>query len=405
VPSAAIRVLFVNHTSSISGGERSLFDLTAGLAAINAVTVDVACPEGPLAEALRARGVRVHRIPEVDLTLKLHPANTAAALLELARAARAVRQIALRVGADVVHANSVRAGMIAVWARRRGGAPVVVHVRDRLPAGRVSRLSLAVIGRADRIVANSAYTATSIPEWAADRLRVVANPVDLVRFDPERLPRVEARARLGVADDLPLLSLVAQITPWKGQEEAVRMLAHMRDRGTDARLLIVGDIKFSTKATRYDNPAYRAGLEALVDELDLRGRVTFTGEIEDIPAVMRASDVVLVPSWEEPFGRTVIESLAMGTPVVATEVGGPAEILREGVEGLLLPPRTPERWAEAVAALLGDPQRRADMSAAAIRRARDFSLDAHTSAVTAVYSSLIPVPVAAEVPADALEVA
>jgi glycosyltransferase involved in cell wall biosynthesis len=143
-------------------------------------------------------------------------------------------------------------------------------------------------------------------------------------------------------------------------------------------------------AARYDNEAYEAALHGLTSDLGVGEAVTFLGERTDIPEILRALDVVLVPSWEEPFGRTVIEAMAMGTPVIATSVGGPAEIIRSGRDGLLLPPRDPARWAESVCNLLRHPEIREDMG----RRGRDrvmstFAREAEVDAVLESYERVL----------------
>ena len=101
---------------------------------------------------------------------------------------------------------------------------------------------------------------------------------------------------------------------------------------------------------------------------------------------MRALDVVLLPSWEEPFGRAVLEALALGVPVVATDVGGPREIITDGQEGLLRPPRDPRAWAQAIGVLAGDDQLRERMGGLGRRRVQQaFTLDQHVRSVVALY--------------------
>ena len=359
----------MNHTAHISGAEQSLLSIVRALPA--EVEPVVACPEGPLADAVRAAGVDHTRVPGTAGSLKLHPWHTARALAELGAEAAAVRHLARRRDADLIHANSIRAGL-AVCAG--GGAPSVVQIRDCLPPGRASSLSHGLIDRrAALVLANSRFTERC---FARDGRRaptgVLYSPVDLARFDPDRIDRAAARAGLGLDADAPVLAVLAQITPWKGQIDAIRLVAALRERFPEVRLLLVGAAKFVSGATRYDNVAYTAELEALVSELGLADAVVFTGERQDVPEVLRAIDVLLVPSWEEPFGRTVVEAMAMEVPVLATSEGGPAESLREGVDGHLLPPRDPAAWVEPAARLLSDAALRADMGRAGRARATEL---------------------------------
>jgi L-malate glycosyltransferase len=380
-----LNVLYVNHTSHVSGGERSLLTLLAGLPA--EVEAAVACPPGQLADAVREQGARWLSIPSVDGSLKLHPLHTPRALGSMARAAVGVRRHARSVGADLIHANSIRASLIALAATRLGAPPTVAHIRDCLPPGRVSKATRRLICSGSAVVlANSAYTAESfrVPGMTAT-MAVAHSPVDLGRFDRDRIDRGAARAHLGLDDSIVALGVVAQLTPWKGQEEAVRALALLRREVPNVRLLLAGSAKFVARATRFDNPTYVRGLHELVRELSLEEHVVFLGEREDVPELMRALDVLLVPSWEEPFGRTVVEGMAMGVPVAATSVGGPAEIIRPG-EGLLLPPRDPGAWADALGPLVEDLPRREAMGARGRERAGRFAVPQHVEAVLGAYA-------------------
>jgi glycosyltransferase involved in cell wall biosynthesis len=199
-----------------------------------------------------------------------------------------------------------------------------------------------------------------------------------------------------------VLAVLAQLTPWKAQDDAVRAVHRLGEGGLDARLLLVGSAKFADSATRYDNPTYVRSLEGLIDRLGMGGRVSFLGEREDVPELLSAVDVVMVPSWEEPFGRAVAEAMAMGVPVAATSAGGPAELIDDGVEGLLLPPREPEAWSRALADLLPDRERRVRMGRAARERAAaQLAVEHHVEAVLDAYREAIgprrrrPIPASA----------
>ena len=382
-----MRALFVNHTGRISGGELSLIGMLEAMPA--KVQASVACPEGPLAHRLRDRGVEVLVIHGTDGSLRLHPIRTPQALAQMGRASLQVRIAAAQVKADLVHANSIRAGIIATAALPGRSRPTVVHVRDCLPSGTLSGLTLRAISRADALIANSTYTKSTLGPAKA-RARVVHNAVDLSRFDRLRLSRADARARLGLGEGQPILAVVAQITPWKGQMDAIAIANTLLRSHPDLHLLLVGSPKFDSAATRYDNTAYFELLRQRVLDLGLMDSVHFLGERDDVPEILRAVDLLLVPSWEEPFGRAIIEAMASGVPVAATNVGGPPEILGEPECGLLLPPREPRIWADAIGRLLGDPAQLQTMGERGQAAARSrFCVKSHVNEIVALYESVI----------------
>ena len=384
-----MKVLYVNHTATVSGGERSLLDLLGALPP--SVQPRLAAPDGPLRERVAALGVQVTPILGTAGSLRLHPLHTPRALAELAGAAWQVRRAAAGFGAELVHANSIRAGLVLALARPPAAS--VVHVRDCLPPSALSSATLRLIGAsADVVVANSRYTADAVLAAAPRaRVEVVHNPVDLRRFDPRAIDRSAARERLlGSEQDAVLLAVVAQLSPWKGQDTAIEALALLRERGVRARLLLVGSAKFLARSTRFDNERYVAGLRELVAREGLEDHVAWLGEREDVPEIVGALDALLLPSWEEPFGRAVIEAMALAVPVVATAVGGPREILRDGREGYLVAPREPRAWADAVERIVRSSDGGATLGRAGRGRVTEmFTTERHAAAMLDVYERAI----------------
>jgi L-malate glycosyltransferase len=379
-----MKVLYVDHTALVSGAQRSLLELLVG--GPPDVAPVLATPPGPLADLARANGVRVVDMPGTDISFRVRSFREPLLVLGyLAMGSIRLRVLAHRLGMDLIHANSPRAGILALLARLLGGPPVVVHVRDALPEGRLADAIRWVIGQADGVVAISEYTAEAL-RAPAERVEVVFNAVDFERFNPESVDPGSARRTLGVTAEARVLAVIAQITPWKGQDDAIRAFAGVRRSHPSAVLLIAGEAKFVHPSTRYDNRAYERSLHALVAQLDLEEAVMFLGEREDVPQLLAAVDLLLVPSWEEPFGRTVIEAAAMGVPVVATSVGGTSEIIDEGRTGLLLAPRQPQRWAEVITRLLSDPARLRAMGETARQAATQrFSRARHVEAMLDLY--------------------
>jgi glycosyltransferase involved in cell wall biosynthesis len=214
---------------------------------------------------------------------------------------------------------------------------------------------------AHRLVFNSQFTRRRFGSTSPASASVSYPIVDLGRFQELPLPSCKPT-------DSPVLGVVGQITPWKGQDDAVRILALVRQHLPRARLRIIGSAVFIGPGVSLDNEGFARRLTALAEELGVLDSVEFTGEAEDTPAAYGALDVLLVPSWEEPFGRVVAEGMASGVPVVATSLGGPAELIEHGVSGFLAPPRGPAAWVEPVLAVLQDPTVAREIAIAARKR-------------------------------------
>lgn len=385
-----MKVLCVSHTSQVGGAELSLLELLSGLPAD--VSATVACPApGPLSDALREAQVPVAPIPGTDASLKRDPNSVARGVAWGASASARLLAHVLRMRPDVIHANSVRGGLVAVPVARIAGVPVIVHLRDRLPRSPLADACQWIVAAGSRtMIANSRFTAEGLRNVTSrGALVIIYNPVNLSCFSSPPIERGEMRRSLALDTDALVVGIVGQITPWKGQYEAIQAFSQLRDGGAGAHLVIVGEAKFVSTSTRYDNRAYLQSLQRLVGDLGISDRVHFLGHRDDIPSVMGMLDALMVPSWEEPFGRVVVEAMALGIPVVATRSGGPAEIIQDGIDGLLREPRSPTDWTEALGSIAGSPELRRRMGTRAAQRAGDFALPKHVAQVCQVYRQAV----------------
>ena len=387
-----MRVLFVNHTAVVSGGEVSLIRLAEGLRTHDGVSVAVACPsDRRLAELVDHAGIERHAVPAFEASLRLHALRTPVALVRLAASGVAVARLARRWGADLLAANSLRAGLMGAIARRLGGPPMVVRAHEHLPLTPVGRAVRAVlIHSASAVVAVSGDAARRLNEGLeGDVVSFVHNSIDHERFDPERVTPAPIRRELGLDEQTALIGHVAQITPWKGQDTAIRALAELRRAGLDVHLLLIGDVEFEGSAVRYDNRAILGHLHELVERLGVRDAVHFLGRRSDVPELLPALDLSLVPSWNEPFGLVTVESMAMRTPPLVSDVGGGPELVEDGVSGRLLAPNRPKAWAQAAAALLSDRGALADMGERAQAAAGRFSDEEQAREMLAMYERVL----------------
>ena len=405
-----MRILLANHTGAWSGAEVSLMRVVAGLREDHELAI--ACPEeGRLAKEVDRAGVQRLTIPAVDASLRLHPVQTPVGMRQLGAGGGALARAARRFGAEVVHANTPRVGIMAGVGLRRGGPPFVVRAHEHIPLSQMGRAVRSLIVRtASGVAAVSDFTASrfneGLPHPVATR---VYNSIDQARFDPARVAPAAIRQELGLSPDARLIGQIAQITPWKAQDVSIRALAELRAGGLDAHLLLVGQVAFGGKRVRFDNHAYLDSLERLVDELSVRHAVHFLGQRDDVPEIMRALDLSLLPSWEEPFGLVTVESMALGTPPLVSAAGAGPELVDDGVTGRVVAPKRPDLWARAAHELLRDPERLQLMGERSRPAATRFRDDVHAAGMLAVYERAVAhtapghrpgPPVAAAGPAD-----
>gem|GEM_PF-555715 len=384
-----MNVLFVDHARSIGSAQRALLDLVCGLPGWIAPTV--VCPKGGLADMFRDLGVPVVQAAGASRRQHFHPRQSLRAGSELCLTAVALRRIAAARRANIVHANSIRTGVAAACARRLGAPPTVVHVHDVLPCTWSADLARrSISAKADAVITISDCVRQSFgSEGATDGLHMLHTPLDFSKFHVGAMTKQAAREALRLDQDAKLVGLVAQITPSKGQETAIKAMNQLRTRHPEARLLLVGRVRTVEKGAGYDNVSYERWLYRLVRCLRLDERVEFWGERDDVPTILRALDVLVAPSWEEALGRSVIEGMSLQTPVIATTVGGPAEYITHGRDGLLVAPRNEEQWAVNLEQLLANVSLREEMG----RRGRDtvmarFGRGDYVSNVLQVYDKI-----------------
>ncbi|SCD94266.1 Glycosyltransferase involved in cell wall bisynthesis [Streptomyces sp. OspMP-M43] len=334
----------------------------------------VACPPGsPLALGAAAAGAEVHGW---SVTRAPGP--------RLAGEVAAARRIVRVSRPDVVHAHSAKAGLAGRIAVR-GRIPTVFQPHAwsfEAVGGRTAGLALGWerFGArwADHILCVSeSERRTGQEAGITARWSVIHNGVDLDRFRPGGGgDRAEARASLplprGADADAPLVVCVGRLTRQKGQDVLLRAWRRMPVAG--ARLVLVGD-----------GPD-REGLEASAPP-----GVQFTGAREDVRPWIRAADVLVLPSRWEGMALAPLEAMACGRPVVLTDVNGARESLPPGhEEHCLVPPEDPEALAEALTALLADPELRASLSRRALRHTRSaFDVRRTAGAVAGLYQELV----------------
>lgn len=270
--------------------------------------------------------------------------------------------------ADVVHVNTINNlhGPVGAWLARR---PLVWHVREIGKGSVVDRATIGMVRLlATRVVAISPAVGETLSS-CGPRVRVILNAIDLSEY--ATVPDGTAvRASLEIMPDQPVVTTIGRLEPWKGQHVLIEAVPTILESRPNARVLVVG-------GPAVNKPEYLVALKARCRELGIDKQVLFTGILPNVPEVLAASDVLVLPSaTAEPFGRTVVEAMAAGCPVVATAAGGPLDTVVNGETGWLVPPNDAGALAERICHVLSHPEEARIMGEKGRRRALDhFSLE------------------------------
>jgi glycosyltransferase involved in cell wall biosynthesis len=351
-----------------------------GLRARGVPQLLVAQPGAPMAERARAAGHEVRPLPmhgEVDplAALRLH---------HLLRTGRS----------SIVHAHTSHAHTLAALAAApfgRGHARPLVVVARRVDFS-IFRRSFFGLNHLKYLHGVDCYVTVSeairrvlvddgVP---AGRIACVHSGIDLSRIEAAPDERARVRQELGVPAGHALIANVAHMADHKGQRYLLEAMPAILSARPETVCAIVGDGEL------------KADLEALARGLGVAHAVRFPGFRTDVPTVLKALDVFVMPSHMEGLGTSVLDAMAAGVPVVGTEAGGMPESIEHGVTGLVCPVRDARAIARAVVSLLEDPALAARLADAARRRVRErFSTEAMVEGTLAVYRRLLGLPAGA----------
>lgn len=333
-----MRILFYNHTGQVSGAERVLLMILAQLDR-DAFDSVVICPEfGPLSELVDELDVPVQRIDPLQARFTSKVGDLFSYLKSFFLVMRQFRASVADFKPDLVHANSIRSGLVATIATFGLRTRVVWHLHDLLPRHPLSTLIriFAGLSRRTRMIAVSEAVARNfrgrLSRLLRARVKVILNAIDLTAFTPGASARREIRRELRLRESDLLLGIVGQVTRRKGQLELVRAFAEVLSKMPNSVLLIVGAPLFNR------DHEYFAILKQTISDLGLTRNVRLLGGRSDIRTIMRALDLLVVNSTAEPFGLVIPEAMACGTPVLATAVDGIPEIIVHAENGWLVKP-------------------------------------------------------------------
>lgn len=373
-----IKVMFLIDSLGPGGAERLLIDLLPRLRQHGVESEVVAIQDrhgNPVAEELRAVGFPVSTIG-----------------IERLRERGAIGRVMAAVersAPDVIHTQLEFADVLGSIAGNRLGIPSIatIHTLDRprrwsKEAAHFRLMAWTLRRRSHRVIAVSESARRHVLSKAGLRKRhtvTIHNGIDLTPYtSADGTSRSTVRRQMGIPPEAPVITTVAVLRRPKGIDYMLEALPSVLASHPDLRYVIVGD------------GPHRTYLEARTKELEIDRAVHFAGHRTDVPDVLAAADVFVLPSLAEALPTVIIEAMAGGLPTVATTVGGIPEIVDQGITGVLVPPADSARLADAVGRLLDSPRQRHAMGIAGRRAATDkFSIERHASRLVAEYRILV----------------
>ena len=391
-------ILYVDHTAKLGGGEIALLNLIRALDPGKFRAHVVLGEDGPLVEKLRAAGIETTILP-LDPVLRETRKDTLGigSLLKLSQIktllaySRTLARFAREHSADLIHANSLKSDIYAGVAGRMARIPVLWHIRDSInseylpgAAAAAFRLLSRLLPRA--VVANSNSTLHQLWPRRFKSGDVVYSGVPIAVVHDGYVEAdftANSANRPDIWDRPPVVALIGRIAEWKGQHVFLRAAAAARRRFPDARYWIVG-------APLFGEYVYEQSLHVMTEQLGMTDRVEFLGFRDDVASLMSQIDIVVHASTlGEPFGQVVIEGMAAGKPLIATDGGALPEIVVPGETGYLVAMGSAEEMAMALERLLAAPALARAMGQAGRQRVERLFTIGHTARkMESVYDAL-----------------
>jgi len=356
-----LKVAYIDHTARWSGGEVALFNILTNIGEQIEPLVILA-EEGVLAERLRERGIDVRVVP-LDESIRSRGRNAVnfgapAAALKLLAYGRKLAPLLKQEKVDCVHTNSLKSALYGTVAAKKAGVPLIWHIRDHIGAPYLKPTVAKVIRLLSRLLPNGVIANS---HSTLDALELPRSKKTLVVYS------AFAKAiggGIGKREQRNFnVLLVGRLAHWKGQHIVLEAAKRFSSEGR-VKFWLAGDALFGEE--EYKNE--------LVQQIEKDGltHVSLLGHIEDIQGLMNTADLLIHTSiTPEPFGQVIVEGMAAGLPVIASNEGGPVEIVVPGETGLLIQPGDPALLAESITWMLEHPEERRIMADKGMKRVKE----------------------------------
>jgi glycosyltransferase involved in cell wall biosynthesis len=339
------RILVICSSSFVSGAEHSLSDLIHGR--MQSHEFIVALPDS-FDECFKINGQAVYYLPFKWFYNTWNPLRLFQFAMSMIKCSFQLARIIKEHQIDLIYANTTKANLYAITAKLYTKKKIVWQIRDNIKHNALNKI---LMKKSDMIIPVSLFIGLQV-SCDESKKRLVYGGMDVKKWGPKTTRNKTLKKELQLPNDTMLIAQVGQLTRWKNQTDFIRAAGLIRASRQKVHFLIIGD-DLSKREEKY-----KQELIERVDQLGMTPHLTFLGQRKDIQEVLDQIDILIHPAIDEPFGRVLIEAMAMEKPVVAYNCGGPREIIVNNETGYLVEPYDYRALANKTMALIQDQELR-----------------------------------------------
>ncbi len=381
------RVLYIDHTAKMSGGEIALLNMIRALDKERFTPIVVLFADGELARELKASNVDVHILPLSKQLLDTRKDSLGvgslvklASVVDFVRSIKYLIPVIKSIKPSIVHTNSLKSDFVGGIAAKFCRVPLIWHIRDRIDTDYLPKsvvLSIRFLARflPTMVVANSQSTLETLHLPARSQSGVVHSGIVLPPVPEERDWNFPVK-----------IGIVGRIARWKGQHIFIQAAKKVHASYPNTEFSLIGSPMFGEQD-------YSNEISAMVEEYGMKDCVEFQGFRADIMNAVSELDILVHASiTAEPFGQVIVEGMALEKPVVATAGGGVLEIVKDGITGLLVPMNDADTMANALNSLLADKEKARKMGKSARERVvNKFTVPQTAKQMESLYNKLLKI--------------
>ncbi len=347
-----IKVVHIITKLELGGAQQNTLYTVSHLDKSKFIPILITGSEGLLVDDAKRLCIETHFLP--SLVREINPVKDIQALFD-------IRRLLLRIKRSfqspiIVHTHSSKAGIIGRWAAFFAGIPVVIHtfhgygfndyqsILKRWLFILLERLTAKITTRFIAVSKNNIEKGINAKIFSSDDVELIRSGIDISEFSDVKIDKVKKKKELQVELDKPLVGMIACFKPQKAPLDFVKAAHLVCQKISDVRFVVAGDGEL------------RPPMEELTNSLGLKDKIKLLGFRRDIPEIMKCLNVFVLTSLWEGLPRVILQALAAGIPVVATEVDGSSEVVKNGINGFLVKPGDVEGIAEKIMYILQKPK-------------------------------------------------